>query len=556
MRPPNNVMSWAMSWLTSPRIVVVLLFPGLVAFHPVFAQTTVESGDDSGDAVQQSIRYYKGKSPGGNNSYFARYDEDYSYLKDPSLSKDFFDPLKFIPLNDARDIYVTLNGESRFRFDDTEFMNFSVSPAALSARTAGGAPRLTLSPPSAGSVLLKERYELGLDLHIGDQVRFYGELRHGEQNGQRAGSIVVASQRNELELVNGFAEFDQSFGDARTGVRVGRQQLFLGNGHNVGINIATNLPDPVLDGVRTFSDWGKVRFDAFAFNAVKYIDGVVAGVNNAHRNLWGGYGSVDLPPARIFDLPLTPSIDAYYLGFRTGRDNSGVGTGLYNDRALATGTTVSPGSGFITGQDQRQTFGLRWYGALGPWHFDDDAAIQVGQFAGWNVEAWAFNTDTEFTIAALPGQPEIGVHIDAASGGADRAHHTLATYQPILSNTYYYLPNSFFSPTNFYDISPRLRFSPMPSLSAEFFWAFLWRYSQGDAVYGGNWQGGGVNNLAVTALTRGRVIGNMPDLTLTWHPVPHITVRGIAAVLLPGSALTAASGRDTWYFDSQVSFQF
>src|SRR5437764_670455 len=44
------------------------------------------------------ILLYKGKAPGRGNSYVERYEEDYSYLRDPRLSTDFFDPLKFIPL--------------------------------------------------------------------------------------------------------------------------------------------------------------------------------------------------------------------------------------------------------------------------------------------------------------------------------------------------------------------------------------------------------------------------------------------------------------------------
>ena len=39
-------------------------------------------------------RFYKGKGPGRGNSYVERYEEDYSYLRDPWRSTDFFDPLK------------------------------------------------------------------------------------------------------------------------------------------------------------------------------------------------------------------------------------------------------------------------------------------------------------------------------------------------------------------------------------------------------------------------------------------------------------------------------
>src|SRR5438270_9634788 len=69
----------------------------------------------------QETRFYKGKGPGRGNSYVERYEEDYSYLRNLDLSTDpWFDPLKFIPLDPAGDAYLTLNGEIRFRYDNTD----------------------------------------------------------------------------------------------------------------------------------------------------------------------------------------------------------------------------------------------------------------------------------------------------------------------------------------------------------------------------------------------------------------------------------------------------
>jgi hypothetical protein len=44
----------------------------------------------------EEFRFTKGKGPGRGNSYVARFEEDYSYLRDPGRSTDFFDPLKFL----------------------------------------------------------------------------------------------------------------------------------------------------------------------------------------------------------------------------------------------------------------------------------------------------------------------------------------------------------------------------------------------------------------------------------------------------------------------------
>src|SRR5438132_12768777 len=72
-------------------------------------------------------RFHKGKGPGRGNSYVERYEEDYSYLRDPRFSTDFFDPLKFIPLAEEGDVYLTLSGEARFRYDNTDHRNVGVA---------------------------------------------------------------------------------------------------------------------------------------------------------------------------------------------------------------------------------------------------------------------------------------------------------------------------------------------------------------------------------------------------------------------------------------------
>src|SRR5205085_12550330 len=50
-----------------------------------------------------------------------RYDEDYTYLRDPAKRTDFFDPIKYIPLNSDRggggDWYLSFGGEARERYE-------------------------------------------------------------------------------------------------------------------------------------------------------------------------------------------------------------------------------------------------------------------------------------------------------------------------------------------------------------------------------------------------------------------------------------------------------
>lgn len=49
-----------------------------------------------------------------------RFEEDYAYLRDPSLRRGPLDRLKFIPLSKDGDIFLSLGGEARERYEFTD----------------------------------------------------------------------------------------------------------------------------------------------------------------------------------------------------------------------------------------------------------------------------------------------------------------------------------------------------------------------------------------------------------------------------------------------------
>src|SRR5580704_17253438 len=100
--------------------------------------------------------FYKGKGPGRTNSYVERYEEDYSYLRDPTLSAGPFDPLKYIPFDSDGGMYLTLNGEIRFRYDDTDHRNFGIATGATPGKVLAFTPATGIS----SNQLHKQRYEL------------------------------------------------------------------------------------------------------------------------------------------------------------------------------------------------------------------------------------------------------------------------------------------------------------------------------------------------------------------------------------------------------------
>src|SRR5258705_11426903 len=55
-----------------------------------------------------------------------RYDEDWSFLRDPSKRTDFFDAIKWIPLDKDGSLFLTVGGELRERFKAERSQEFGL----------------------------------------------------------------------------------------------------------------------------------------------------------------------------------------------------------------------------------------------------------------------------------------------------------------------------------------------------------------------------------------------------------------------------------------------
>jgi hypothetical protein len=93
------------------RTAIVLTFALATAISVVHAQTDQFAG--SGEAV----RTYS----------LLREDEDWSFLKDPSLRQDFWDPIKYIPLG-PDGWFLTIGGEVREAFEQVSNDNWGKQP--------------------------------------------------------------------------------------------------------------------------------------------------------------------------------------------------------------------------------------------------------------------------------------------------------------------------------------------------------------------------------------------------------------------------------------------
>src|SRR3954471_19636690 len=187
--------------------------------------------------------------PGAGNApppySVVRYTEDYSYLKDPAARNDPFDVVKYIPLNESGDVYLSLGGQFRERYE--YFHN----------NTFGAGPQ-----DPTGYYLT--RFLAHADLHVGDNFRGFIQLKSSMEDNREGGPRVTDA--DEFDVQQAFVDFKIPLPtggpkDAVT-LRGGRQDLIYGAERLIGPLDWTNVRR-TFEGAKAIVTTGNNQLDLF-----------------------------------------------------------------------------------------------------------------------------------------------------------------------------------------------------------------------------------------------------------------------------------------------------
>src|SRR4051812_37376114 len=218
-----------------------------------------------------------------------RYDEDYQYLRDPGRRSDLWDPVKYIPLNDAGDWYVSLGGEARVRFE--RYDNDRWNPAA---------------PDQDGYLL--QRYLLHADLHLGPSLRVFGQLQSSLGDWREGGPRPIDEDRLDVHQLFVDARLPVDLGEHNElTLRVGRQEMMYGSARLITVREYSNIRR-AFDALRLLGRVGEWRADAFFSRPVENDPGVFNDWGIDDVKFWGAYATHPLPFLK------GASVDLYYLG--------------------------------------------------------------------------------------------------------------------------------------------------------------------------------------------------------------------------------------------------
>ena len=431
-----------------------------------------------------------------------RYNERYDYLADPKNRHDFFDPVKYIPLNSGdQQSYLSLGGELRERYENYHNAGLGTGPA-----------------PASQSYLL-QRVTLDADLHVNQRLRFFTQGISGLQFGQQQTAPPV--DQNPLDIQQGFVDYilgDPSPQGPRLTTRVGRFEMSYGSGRLIATRAAPNIPFK-FDGVQLIGGAGPARIYAFVTHPGmenKYhLD-----TENGGQAFWGVYSTTPLG----WGLPA--SMDLYYLGYRNvaARYTSGAGTEL------------------------RHSFGSRWFGRAGGWDYDWEPVLQIGKFAQREILAWTMATDTGYTFAATPWRPRLGFKADIASGDSGAPNGRFGGFNPLYFKSGYFNDASIIRPTNVADLHPSLQLVPLQSLTATVATDLLWRQSIKDGVYAPP------GNIELKPAAGSRYIGNTAETALEWKAGRHLVCTLSYVHLFASDSVKAAGGGNVDYVGTWTTF--
>ncbi|MFN5943830.1 MAG: alginate export family protein [Phycisphaerae bacterium] len=445
-----------------------------------------------------------------------RYDEDWSYLSDPSKRADWTDDFKNIPLNESGDVTLSVGGEARTRY---EYYS---------------SPFFGLRGPGHDDFVL-QRLLLHGDLQAGDRTGLHGrafvQLLSGLVWGEEY--LKAANQDNALDVQQAFG--DLVWGDSRAAavakgdtsfmVRVGRQEMGFGSFRLVTLREPTNAR-LTFDGVRTTLNVSKMTFDAFLVRPGEAKTGLFNDGEDDNTTFWGVYSSLPLAPEKRLGL------DLYYLGL--DRRNTRFASGI--------------------GDETRHSIGARLWGRAHGWDHDTEVVFQFGQFdrasQSEDIIAWTVASNTGYTFETAAWKPRLGLKLNVASGDDDPTDDTLGTFNPLFPRNNYFNDATLLAPYNFFDAHPSITVKPTESVTVSASWDVFFRYSKDDAVFSP------VGIVVPADASDDRFVGSSLSLTADWSVTRQVSLAGSYVHFFKGDVVKDANGENVDFFGIWLTGKF
>jgi len=433
-----------------------------------------------------------------------RYEEDYSYLRDPSnRSGAWWEILKFIPLSESREVYLTLGNEARLRYELLQNDNFGDGP-----QDEDGYLWWRMLPLA--------------DLHAGENFRVFGQFISALASDREPSRREI--DENRLDLLQGFVDirFPLQELERHITLRGGRQMLGYGSERLISNRYGPNVLQ-TFEGLKAYAELCPWRADAFWVRPVKNELGVFDDRFDHKQALWSLYLT------RHFNTRES-GVDAYYIGYE--EEN-----GTFNQG---------------TGNERRHTVGTRIFGTRSKWDWNTEAFYQFGSFGEGDIRAWSVGSDTGYTFSELRWSPRLSLRANIISGDDDPADADLETFNALFPKGKYFGEIGLLGPYNLINLHPSLEFNISERWSASLAAVLYWRENAGDGIYDNS------GNLVRSDMgSRARFIGTQTELLLNYHPSRNLEFEFAVSRFDPGRFIEeTGSSKTAWFASAEIRFVF
>ncbi len=401
---------------------------------------------------------------------FLRFQEDWSVMRliPESQHTDVFDPIKYIPLNEAGTAWVSLGGRGRFRVEN--WNNFGFAPAN-------------------GDTYLLTRAFLHSDIHVGPALRVFIEAKTANVMGRTLpGKNDRAIDADDLALQQAFLDIQIPIDSpAKFTLRVGRRELLKGKQR-----LVSPLP------------WG---------NTLRHWDGISGILDINGWNIEGFW--TRFAPVKPYRFNDSPEGNTFFGVYGAGK----VGSLALDVYWLGIDRNVRTFNG-TTGKENRHTLGARVEGKVPsiPIDFELEGAYQVGTLGSADIRAFMIASQVGARWADGPWKPRIFVGFDYASGdhspGGD-----VQTFNQLFPLGHAYLGFiDLVGRQNSVDFSHGVTVHPIKKMAFTVAGHKFWRADSNDALYN---PGGGVVRTGAAGTSKD--IGYEIDLLTKYVFTRHLT---------------------------------
>jgi hypothetical protein len=411
-------------------------------------------------------------------------DEDWSFLRDPALRQDFWDPIKYIRLRDhLDDWYVSIGGEVREDFERIGNDYWGEQPIQ--------------------NAFFLQRYMAHADIHYGKHFRSFIQLKSGIETFRQGGPRPIDEKR--LDFESGFLDICAGGEQNWIAFRAGRQELNYGSGRLVSVREGPNVRQS-FDGFKILSKAGTWNIDAWAVRPDLDDFGFFDNAPDHNTAFWGIYSTRNRPIRRGI------SVDLYYLGIARKQ------------------ATYNRG----TANELRHSLGARLWRPIAEkkpgFDLDYEGVWQFGSFGSANIRAWTFASETGYSFPNKPLKPRFSLRADISSGD-NPATNTLGTFFPYfpIGNYFGVIADTGPGPMNFIDAHPRIQTVFPHDVSVMTDLVLYWRNSVYDGVYNvpGNLVRAADNSLA-------RFVGYRPGTEVRWQINQHAYLQADYGIFYAG----------------------